>query len=350
MLVCHVNLAKGFRGGERQAELLVRELSRRGHPQRLVIRRGNELGRRSAGIDRLEIVEVASNPVAAGLATRGSSVVQIHEGRGVYSGWLASLVYGIPYVITRRVPNPQRPSFLRDRAYYRAGSVVALSQAVARSMTRYRDIAFDIIPDAHAALAADPDTVASLRRRYAGRTVIGHVGALDHSHKGQGTIIEAARLAKHSHPDWHFLLCGSGRDEATFRAAIGDLDNIELTGFVDNIGDYYSAFDVFVFPSLKEAIGSAMIDAMYFGLPVVGSDVDGIPEFLEDGVNGRLMRPGDAQGLIAGIESIVARPDFAAAVRDANIAKAATLDAAAMTDRYEAVYKRILRGDSANRF
>ncbi|MEO1202605.1 MAG: glycosyltransferase, partial [Pseudomonadota bacterium] len=261
---------------------------------------------------------------------------------GVYSGWLASLLYGIPYVITRRVPNPQRPSMLRDRAYRRAASVVALSEAVARSMTRYADLDFDIIPDAHASLVADPKRAAELRRRYDGKFVIGHVGALDHGHKGQGTIIEAAHLVRDSHPDWHFLLCGSGRDEAAFRDAIGDLGNVELAGFVDNIGDYYAAFDLFVFPSLKEAIGSAMIDAMFFGLPIVGSDVDGIPEFLEDGVNGRLMQPGDAGSLIAGIEDIVARPDFAAEIRKANIDKAAMLDAAAMADRYEAVYERIL--------
>lgn len=342
MLVCHINLASGFRGGERQAELLVRELAERGHPQRLVIRRGNELKDRCAEIDGLDIVEVASNPVAAAFAARGSDIVQLHEGRGVYSGWLASLLYGIPYVITRRVPNPQRPSMLRDRAYRRAASVVALSEAVARSMTRYADLDFDIIPDAHASLSADPERADELRRRYDGKLVIGHVGALDHSHKGQGTIIEAAHLVRDSHPDWHFLLCGSGRDEAAFRDAIGDLENVELTGFVDNIGDYYAVFDLFVFPSLKEAIGSAMIDAMFFGLPIVGSDVDGIPEFLEDGVNGRLMQPGDAGGLIAGIEDIVARPDFAAGIRKANIDKAGTLDAAAMADRYEAVYERIL--------
>ncbi|MEO1204111.1 MAG: glycosyltransferase, partial [Pseudomonadota bacterium] len=147
MLVCHINLASGFRGGERQAELLVRELAKRGHPQRLVIRRGNELKDRCADIEGLGIVEVASNPVAAALAARGSDIVQLHEGRGVYSGWLASLLYGIPYVITRRVPNPQRPSMLRDRAYRRAATVVALSEAVARSMTRYADLDFDIIPD-----------------------------------------------------------------------------------------------------------------------------------------------------------------------------------------------------------
>ena len=343
MHVCHVNLASGYRGGERQAELLVRELAARGHPQRLVIRRGNELKARCGDIPHLDIVEVASNPVAAAFATHGTDVIQIHEGRGVYTGLLASLLYGIPYVITRRVPNPQKARWLRDKAYRRAGSVVAISKAVARSMQPlYADIEFDIVPDAHAALDADPAGVAELKRRYEGQTVIGHVGALDDSHKGQLTMIEAAHAVAERHPDWLFVLCGSGRDEARFREAIGTLDNVELTGFVDNIGDYYAAFDLFAFPSRKEAIGSAMIDAMYFGLPVVGSDVDGIPEFLEDGVNGFLVPVGDAPALIEGVERILESPELAERMRAANVARAATLDAAAMADRYETIYRRIL--------
>ena len=57
---------------------------------------------------------------------------------------------------------------------------------------RYADIDFDIIPDAHAALDSNPAAVARIRARYPGKVVIGHVGALDHSHRVQGTIIEAA--------------------------------------------------------------------------------------------------------------------------------------------------------------
>jgi len=343
LLICHINLASGFRGGERQAELLIRELAGLGHRQRLVIRRGNELGTRCADVPQLEIAAVASNPVAAALAARGADIVQVHEARGVYSGLSASLLFGIPYVITRRVPNPQRPSWLRDTAYRRAGAVVAISRAVERSLQpRYGDIEFDIVPDAHAALISDPAAVARLRAGYEGKIVIGHVGALDHSHKGQRTIIEAAHAVRNRHPNWQFVLCGSGRDEDDFRDAIGDLDNIELTGFVDNIGDYYAAFDVFVFPSLKEAIGSAMIDAMYFGLPIVASNVDGIPEFLEDGVNGRLIEPGDAEGLVAGVEEILGDREFRASVRAANRDRAETLDAAAMARRYERIYKHLV--------
>ena len=206
----------------------------------------------------------------------------------------------------------------------------------------YPDVAVDIVPDAHAGLNADSDVVTRIRARYPEKVIIGHVGALDHSHKGQLTIIEAARIAAREYPDWQFLLCGDGRDEQRFRDLARDLDNIEFTGFVNNIGDYYGSFDVFVFPSLKEALGSAMLDAMYFGLPVVASNVDGIPEFLEDGVNGRLIEPERPDQLIEGICEVFSKPEWAASVRAANIEKAMTLDAAAMADRYEGIYQDIL--------
>ena len=269
--------------------------------------------------------------------------MQLHEGRGVYSGLLACLMFGIPYVITRRVPNPHRKKWVRHFAYRKASAVVAISRAVAAGLgPDYSDIEIDYVPDAHAGLKAEPENVAAIRDRHIGKFLIGHVGALQHAHKGQLTIIEAAHTVREQHPDWYFMLCGSGSDEQSFTEAIGDLNNIELTGFVENIGDYYASFDIFVFPSLKEAIGSAMIDAMYFGLPVVASNVDGIPEFLEDGVNGRLIEPERPDQLIAAIEEIIEKPVWAASVRAANIEHASTLDVVAMTDRYEAIYKRIL--------
>ena len=72
--ICHFNLAPHYRGGERQTELLVRALAKRGLAQRLVIKRGSSLADRCSDIVRVEICEVASNPVAAGVEARGGGV------------------------------------------------------------------------------------------------------------------------------------------------------------------------------------------------------------------------------------------------------------------------------------
>ena len=340
--ICHLNLAPGYRGGERQTQLLIRELSRRGYEQRLVARRGGELPRYCDDIEGLEIRLVASNPVAAALAVRGSKVAHSHEGRSTYSGLIANWLFGIPYVITRRVVAPQSASFLRSLAYRRAARVAAVSRAAGEKLLeRMPGLEYVVVPDAIADFEHDASSAAAIRAARPGKILIGHVGALDHSHKGQSTIIEVAHQVAETHPDWHFMFCGDGRDEARFRAEIGDLDNVELVGWVDNVGDYLAAFDLFVYPSLHEALGSTILDAMRFGLPVVATAVGGIPDFVEDGVHGRLVEPENAGQLQAAIEAVLADEPELEQMRERNAAHAAKYDAAHMADLYETLYREI---------
>ena len=342
--LCHINLASDYSGGERQTELLIRALAKRGWQQRLVVRKAHKLVRRCADIPNVEIVQVSSNPVAAGVAARGSALMHAHEARCVYSGLLASMLYGTPYVLTRRVVRPQKKSWIRDRSYRRASAIVAVSNAVAKHIqVANPGSECTVVPDAHAHFEADANESASIRHTYKDKILIGHVGMLAHSAKGQLTIIAAAREAATARPNWHFLLLGSGNDEALFRREIAGLENIELVGFVDNVGDYLASFDLFVFPSLREALGSTLLDAMHFGLPIVATNVGGIPEVVENGVNGLLIEPGRADQLFDGIAAIVDDPARAEAMGDANVAKSARFSAGRMADAYEKIYRNILR-------
>lgn len=343
MQICHINLASGYAGGERQTELLVRALSSRDWQQRLVVRNKHALVRRCADIPNLDIVQVSSNVVAAGLAARGSALVHAHEARCVYSALLASMLFGTPYVLTRRVVRPQNKSWVRDRSFWRASAVVAVSSAVARHIqVANPGLECKVVPDAHAHFEADANESQSIRQACKGKILIGHIGTLDHSAKGQLTIIETARKAVTVRPDWHFLLLGSGNDEALFQREIAGLDNIELVGFVDNVGDYLASFDLFVFPSLHEALGSTLLDAMHFGLPIVASNVAGIPEVVEDGVNGLLIEPEHADQLFDSIAAIVDDRARAQAMADANVTKSARFSADHMADAYEAIYRSVL--------
>ena len=238
-LICQVNLAREFRGGERQTELLTRELSDEGWPQRLVIRTGNLLGKRLAGLPKLDIREVSSNPVAAALACRGTSLVHAHEARAVYSGWLASLLFKTPYIMTRRVVNPQKKSGIRESAYRRASATVAITEAAAETMRHQQSfVEPHIIPSSAAALEFDEATADDIRGRFEGKTLIGHIGTLDDSSKGQRTLFEVARRASTSHPDWQFIFVGDGRDQRAFEDETRDLNNVHFEGFADNVGDY----------------------------------------------------------------------------------------------------------------
>jgi glycosyltransferase involved in cell wall biosynthesis len=345
--ICHINLADGFRGGERQTELLVKELAARRWRQRLVVRSGGALVKRCQGVPGLEIAEVMPHPVTAAIAARGCGVVHAHEARAVYSGWLLRRMSKTPYVLTRRIDHAVNNSYARTRAYRGANRVVAISSSVAQTVeAHYSDIECAVVPDAHADMLNGHGAPGVALRKRNGKTVVGHIGELDHSHKGQGTIIEAARQVRDSHPNLHFVLVGNGKDYGKFRRTARGLRNIEFVGFVDNVADYLAAFDVFIYPSLREGLGSSLLDAMYFGLPIVASEVGGIPEIVEDQVNGLLIPPSSPRDLIDALQRVVEDVDLRESMGRENRNKAAQFGAGRMASSYESIYRSVLNGNT----
>ena len=340
--ICHLNLASGFAGGERQTLILIRELAARGIPQRLVVCESSGLGKRCEGLPGLDIRAVSGNAIAAAFHVRGARLAHAHDGRAVYAALLARRLFGVPYVITRRIVTSKPISGLRGLAYNGAARVAAVSQAAATALEQ-NGLRSRVVPilSTHAEFSVDDAEVARIRAAHPGKTLLGHTGALRHAAKGQSTIIEVAQRAAITHPDWHFLLCGEGEDRKRFEREIGDLNNVELVGWVDNVGDYLAAFDVFVFPSPKEALGSSLLDALQFGLPIVASNVEGIPEVVEDGVNGRLVEPENAEQLYAAIEALLADEGELAAIRARNKEKSKLHSATHMADAYETLYEEI---------
>jgi glycosyltransferase involved in cell wall biosynthesis len=59
-------------------------------------------------------------------------------------------------------------------------------------------------------------------------------------------------------------------------------------GFVEQIAEIYAALDLFVFPSIAEPLGTSLLKAMAYGLPIAAVAAGGVPEYVESGVNGIL--------------------------------------------------------------
>lgn len=295
--IVHVNTARGYRGGERQTELLIRGLASCNVRQALVARRGGPLAARVGAIG-IEVHEVPGGLWSVTRATRDAGLVHVHEGRSVYAAYLRALLAGTPYVITRRVNNPIREHWFAHRAYRHAACVAAVAPQVADIVRAYdASIPVCVVHSGSSGLPVDAATAAAIRGRFSGKFLVGHVGALDNAQKGQEYIIAVARDLAASHPDVQFLLVGGGDDEAMLKAAAAGLPNVEFTGFVDNVGDYLAALDVFVLPSNREGIGSILLDAMERGLPVIASRVGGVPDIVHHGANGFLIDAGDVAAL-----------------------------------------------------
>ncbi|KPK58774.1 MAG: hypothetical protein AMJ59_13860 [Gammaproteobacteria bacterium SG8_31] len=340
--VCHINLARGYRGGERQTELLIRALADKGWKQRLVARRSEPLAERICGVDGLTVVE--SSPASAVRSIGRPGLIHVHEGRSLRSAWINHLITGTPYLVTRRIQKGPRQHWLNRSMYRQAVRVVALSAAIAEKMAAFDpSLSLTIIPSATSGLTADPSETAALRARWGGQFVVGHIGNLDDSHKGQQQIVATAEAMASAHPQMRFVLVGGGPDEARLREASRRLPSLILEGQTDRVADYLGAFDVFLFPSRHEGLGSILLDALDFGLPVVATRVGGIPEVIEDGVNGFLVSVDDIGGMQEALAALAADGELRARLGAAGREKARAFTREEMAERYAELYDSIMR-------
>ena len=341
-LIAHVNTARGYRGGERQTELLIQGLARRGWRQVLIARRGGALGDRVRALP-IDVREVSGGPLSVAFATSGVALMHLHEGRSVYGAYLRSLGNGTPYVITRRVDNPIGNHWLAHRAYRRAAAVATVAPQIADIVRAYDPaIPVRVIHSGSTGFVVDAAKAAEIRAQFPGKFVVGHVGALDNAQKNQELIIRVAREVEHSHPDLQFVLVGGGDDEAMLKAAAEGLSNVTFTGFVRNVGDFLAAFDLFILPSNREGIGGILFDAMDCGLAVIASSVGGLPDIVHDGQNGLLIAPARADQLRDAIFTLLGDPERRRALGERGREVARNFSADAMCNKYVELYLSVL--------
>jgi len=129
--------------------------------------------------------------------------------------------------------------------------------------------------------------------------------------KGLEDLIEA--MAHPGLPSCELEIVGEGRLRARLEALARRLaveDRVVFAGRLHGaaLSRCYQRADCFVLPSLAESFSMALLEAMASGLPVVAARTGGIPELVEDGVNGRLVEPGDVQALASGLTWMLESP------------------------------------------
>ena len=128
--------------------------------------------------------------------------------------------------------------------------------------------------------------------------------------KGVDVLLRAA--ARLPLDVWQLRVVGDGPEEQGLRRLAGELGiarRVEFTGLRDDVPDLLRDADIAVHPARwQEALGNTVLEAMATGLPVVASGTGGIPELLEDGVDGLLVPPGDQAALTGALERLVFDP------------------------------------------
>lgn len=314
MRIAHIDTGMDLRGGQWQLLTLARGLRERGHEQMIICRCGSELEQRASE----EGFQTQGLPLSglAGLRAilrlrrllrrEGVRVVHAHDGRGQTFAWLASRGLRVCRVASRRVTFLPRGRLLHRLKYGRTCHGVIAVSAFVRNL-----LIESGIPASKVAVILDgvdfpeklPDPSEKLLLRRKGQLdgedfVVGHVGAFT-VEKGQETAIQAFRLLHLPHS--RLLLAGDGPTRKRLENRYAPDSNILFLGYLADVSSFIDTLDLFVMPSLSEGLGSSALIAMSRGVPIVATRAGGLPEIVEEGVNGWLVNPSSPRDLAEAI-------------------------------------------------
>lgn len=144
--------------------------------------------------------------------------------------------------------------------------------------------------------------------------VIGTVGRLE-KEKGMEYLIQAMKIVKEHIPLARLVVVGDGQEKKNLIWLARELDlehTVQFVGFQRNILRWIAGFDLFVLPSARrESFGLVLVEAMSVLRPVIGTNIGGIPEIIEDKKDGLLVAPGSASALAEAIIYIFNHPEEA---------------------------------------
>jgi glycogen synthase len=131
--------------------------------------------------------------------------------------------------------------------------------------------------------------------------------------KGVRALVAAAGLLEDESAQ--VLLVGDGPERPALQREaerLGVGGRLHFVGFLahERLPAVMSHADLLVLPSLYEELGTVLLEAMQAGLPIVASKTGGIPDVIEDGVNGMLVPPGDPKAIALAIDRLLANRDL----------------------------------------
>jgi glycosyltransferase involved in cell wall biosynthesis/uncharacterized membrane protein YbhN (UPF0104 family) len=233
---------------------------------------------------------------------------------------VAARLLGVPYVVTLHgsdVHLARRPGlrWLARRVVGAAAAVTAVSASLAAEAASLLSVPVDRIRVLPMPVGFTPHRSAALLPPPPPLRLVG-IGRLA-PEKGFDVLVQAVVLLVAEGRAVELQIAGDGPEEARLRregASLGG--HFTLLGACSRlqVEQLVLGAHAVVIPSRREGLGMVAVEALTLGRPVVASDVGGLPDVVEDGVDGILVPPDDAEALAAGLRRLPAPPPRAAAV------------------------------------
>lgn len=219
-----------------------------------------------AKVDPLAILGMRS------VMTSGNfDIVHTHLSTSSVNGCLAARTAGFPSVATVH-------GMSGKLSFVAATHMIAVSEEIKRHLVsqRVNPESISVVYNGYD-LPNQPQRAASTDERFPVLGTVARVTPL----KGIEDAIRAVAILQADYPDITYLVVGDGNGVESCRQLadqLGISGRVQFVGYQTDIVRYLARMDLFVFPSLKEGMGIALVEAMAQGLPTVATDVGGIPE------------------------------------------------------------------------
>ena len=151
------------------------------------------------------------------------------------------------------------------------------------------------------------------------KIIIGTIGRLDRL-KRQSLLVESAEKLVKDFSNTHFIFVGEETDSVTGRGYRQELQKMisdkgleeyfSIFQFTPEIEKFFSILDIFVLTTPKESFGLVLLEAMSMGIPVLGTNLGGPPEIIQDGKNGFIFNPDDHVDLTEKLSIILSDNDL----------------------------------------
>ena len=362
MKILHVNTEKTWRGGEQQTLNLLKGLKKRDIASHLICQPGCPMEERAKKAEitvfplamRGEVDLLASYRLRAHIKRFNYDIIHSHTSHAHTLAFLGSLGTRTRLLVSRRVDfSIFRHSFCRlsgIKYRYMADYYIAISHKVKDVLARdgvpsHRIFVVHSGIDPERFTGADMGHLVSEFNLKSNEPVVVNVAHLA-GHKGQRYLVRAIPLVLAKIPATRFFIVGEGKlmnELQALAASLGLNNELIFTGFRQDVGAFYQVADLFVMSSVQEGLGTAVIDALALGKPVVATHSGGIPEIIRNGETGRLVTPADPAALAEGIIELLTNPERAKQMARRGQAKVKQdFSVEAMVDKNVDVYQQIL--------
>lgn len=321
MRILELNFERTWRGGERQTLYDMLGFRELGQQVAVLCRNGYPLQQKAQaeGLEVLPFSNILGVLFFLLFKARKFDVFHVQTSHMLTWCVLTKPFHRAKIVFTRRLDFVPRKASTRIK-YNLADHVVAISTAIKKILEDFGVKNVSLISESVIPKQLDKNRALKILDSLhlkPGTHILSTTSALV-QHKDPLNMVEAIMHLKEKRQDFVFLHFGSGVMESEVKdkiAASGVGDVYKMMGFLDNVEDMFSIMEVFVMSSEEEGLGSSVLDAFAYKVPVVSTAAGGLKDLVKDG-RGILCPRHSPQALADGIELLLNDPGFAAAIAE----------------------------------